>query len=130
MPASLEDVYRAYLAALNARRFDELDRFVHDELTYNGAAWTRPQYAARLAADVAAIPDLHYEVRALVVAGDQVAARLWFDCTPSGTFLGVEVDGGRAAFAEHVFYRFEDGRIREVWSLIDTDAVRAQVGRG
>jgi predicted ester cyclase len=31
------------------------------------------------------------------------------------------------AFAEHVFYRFRDGRIEQVWSLIDTDALRDQM---
>jgi predicted ester cyclase len=30
-------------------------------------------------------------------------------------------------FAEHVFYRFQDGRIERVWSLIDINAVRDQM---
>ncbi|MEU8819412.1 ester cyclase [Actinoplanes sp. NPDC048796] len=52
---------------------------------------------------------------------------LWFDCTPQQSLLGIDVDGRRVSFAEHVFYRFHDDRIAEVWSLIDTDGVRRQL---
>jgi predicted ester cyclase len=62
------------------------------------------------------------------VAGpDHVAARLWFDCTPQRGFLGIDVSPRRVSFAEHVFYRFRASRIEQVWSLIDTDAVRQQL---
>ena len=127
MTNALEQVYRDYIAALNDRRLDELDRFVHDRLGYNGAQWTREDYRARLADDVRNVPDLHYDVQLLVVADDHVACRIWFDCTPQREFLGVPADGRRVGFAEHVFYRFRDGRIAEVWSLIDTDAIRRQL---
>lgn len=127
MTSGLERIYRGYLDALNERRFDDLDRFVHDELTYNEAQLTRSEYAAMRAEDVRAIPDLKYDVRLLVVSGDLVACRLWFDCTPQRTFLGVEPNGGRVAFAEHVFYRFRDERIEQVWSLLDTDTIRRRL---
>jgi predicted ester cyclase len=39
----------------------------------------------------------------------------------------VAVNGRRVSFVEHVFYRFRDGRIQDVWSVIDTDAIRSQV---
>jgi predicted ester cyclase len=125
--SDLEAVYRAYLDCLNTRDHDRLDRYVHDELRYNDRTLTREDYRSLLADDVARIPDLAYAVDLLVVRGDHVACRLWFDCTPRVTFHGIEPDGRRVAFAEHVFYRFESGRIAQVWSLIDLDAVRAQL---
>ncbi|MEJ2884954.1 ester cyclase [Actinomycetospora aeridis] len=125
---SLDEIYRAYLTCLDERRFGDLDRYVHDTITYNGAAMTRARYAGLIADDAAAIPDLMFVVDRLVVAGDDVAARLWFDCTPRGGFRGVPVNGRRVAFAEHVFYRFAEGRIAEVWSVIDVEAVREQLG--
>jgi predicted ester cyclase len=124
----LERTYRRYLRALNERRFDDLVEFVHDELTYNDEAITREDYAALLTSDVRRIPDLHYAVDLLLVAGDHVSCRIAFDCTPEGDFLGVAVDGQRVSFVEHVFYRFRDDRIEQVWSLIDTDSIRRQVG--
>ena len=126
----LERVYRDYIAALNDRRLDDLDRFVHDRLTYNGEAWTRQTYRDRLADDVRTIPDLRYDIDLLVVGADHVACRIRFDCTPQREFLGIEAAGRRVSFAEHVFYRFRENRIEEVWSLIDTDAIRRRLAEG
>ena len=50
-----------------------------------------------------------------------------FDCTPQGEFLGLKPNGKPVSFAEHVFYRWRDGRIHEVWSLIDQPAIQAQL---
>jgi predicted ester cyclase len=122
-----ERTYRRYLDALNDRRFDDLGEFVHDRLVYNGEDWTLGRYAARLVDDVTLIPDLRYDAELVVTGPDHVAARLRFDCSPHGTFLGVETDGRRVTFAEHVFYRLRDGRIDRVWSLIDVEAVRRQL---
>ncbi|TIR46278.1 MAG: ester cyclase, partial [Mesorhizobium sp.] len=37
------------------------------------------------------------------------------------------VNGRRVTFAENVFYEIQDGRIREVWSVIDKAAIQAQL---
>lgn len=124
-----EQRYRDYLTVLNERRLGDLDAFVHDELTYNDAPMTRQQYRDLIAGDVAAVPDLFYQVERLVVDGGEVACRLRFDCTPVAEFLGFAPDGRRLSFVEHVFYRFHDGRIAQVWSLIDRDAIRRQLDR-
>jgi predicted ester cyclase len=123
----LERTYRDYIATLNERRFDDLDQFVHDQLTYNGDRWTREKYQTLLIDDVRRIPDLHYAIQLLVVGADQVACRLWFDCSPREEFLGIDVRGRRVSFAEHVFYRFRAGKIEQVWSLIDTETIRRQL---
>ena len=125
--ADLEAHYRAYLDALNDRRLDDLEHFVEDELTYNGEPLTREQYRDLIAADTAAVPDLVYDAQLVVACGDQVACRIVFDCTPQREFLGFTPDGGRLTFAEHVFYRFREGRIVAVSSLIDRAAIAAQL---
>ena len=127
MAESLERIYRGYLGTLNERRFGDLGQFVHDVVVRNGQTLTVQQYAQFIADDVAAIPDLEYVIDQLVASNDTVAARLWFDCTPVREFLGVPPPGHRVQFAEHVFYRFRDGRIEQVWSLIDTEALRDQL---
>jgi predicted ester cyclase len=123
----LETTYREYLAALNERRLDDLDRFVHDELTYNGEPMTRAGYRALLAGDVEAIPDLFFDAQIIVATDDRVACRLLFTCTPVREFLGFTPDGRRLTFAEHVFYDFRAGRIAAVTSLIDRHAIQAQL---
>ncbi len=127
MGNGLETVYRDYIDALNDRRLDDLDRFVHDRLVYNGEEWTREKYRSLLADDVRMVPDLQYDVQLLVVGADHVACRIWFDCTPQHEFLGIDAGGRRVSFAEHVFYRFRENRIDEVWSLIDVDSIRRQL---
>lgn len=122
---SIEETYRGYIAALNDRRFDQLSRFVHDEVVRNDRSMSCEAYAAERAEEARAIPDLRYEVDLLVADGDHVAARLLFECTPTGEFLGLPVNGRTVRFAEHVFYRFRECRIEHVWSLLDVEAVRA-----
>ena len=48
-------------------------------------------------------------------------------CAPRGMFLALPVNGRRVIFAENVFYQFRDGRIVEVWSVIDKAAIEAQL---
>lgn len=127
MSDDLEARYRAYLAVLNERRLDDLVHYVHDRLTYNDEAMTGREYRDMVAADIAAAPDLHFDPHLVVVSGDRVACRLVFRCTPRDTFLGFTPDGERLRFAEHVFYRFDHGRIVEVWSLIDRWSVATQL---
>jgi predicted ester cyclase len=46
---------------------------------------------------------------------------------PPYELFGLAVNGRRIRFAENVFYAFSDRRIVEVWSIIDKDAVAAQL---
>jgi predicted ester cyclase len=128
--AELEAHYRSYLDCLNTRLLGRLDAFVHDELTYNGNPMTRADYRALLEDDIAAIPDLSFDVDLLVVGGEQVACRLKFHCRPEREWRGLRPTGQRIAFAEHVFYAFRDGRIDHVWSLLAHAAIEEQLAAG
>ena len=125
--AEFEAHYRRYISYLNNRRLNELDEFVHEELTYNGAPETRADYRTRIAEDVAAIPDLYFDVHLIVVGGDQIACRLFYNCTPQSEWLGLQPNGKSISFAEHVFYKFRDGKIYEVWSLLDVPSIAKQL---
>jgi predicted ester cyclase len=123
----LSDIYREYIACLNQRDWAKLGTFVDENVQHNGRHFGLAGYRAMLERDCDEIPDLRFAIRLLVVDAPCVASRLWFDCTPRGTFLGLPVDGRRVSFAENVFYRFRDGRIEEVWSIIDKAAIEAQL---
>ena len=114
----LPAVYQAYIAQLNAHRMRDLEAHVADRLAYNGAALTRADYEDMLVGDVAVFPDLHFDVRQVVVEGEHLAARIHFACTPVLAWRGRDPDGRPVRFDEHVFYRFVGGRIAEVHSLI------------
>ncbi|SHN47239.1 ester cyclase [Cryptosporangium aurantiacum] len=123
----LRSHYTNYIATLNHRRFDDLLTFVCEDLTYNDVSMTSGQYRALLEDDVRRIPDLYFEVMHLIVEGDVVACRLRFDCTPREPFRGLAPTGARVVFTEHVFYRFRDDRISQVWSLLDVEALQNQM---
>jgi predicted ester cyclase len=126
MTDNLATVYHRYLQCLNQRRWDDLHEFVHDELVYNSEPTTLGDYRAARQAEVRAIPDLQFTADLVVTDADTVACRLFFRCTPQQPILGFEPTGKSISFAEHVFYRFRDHKIAQVWSLIDTAAIAAQ----
>ncbi len=125
--AGLSAIYRDYIACLNRQDWANLGRFVDDDAHHNGRRLGLSGYRAMLEKDFAEIPDLHFDIRLLVVDPPHVASRLAFDCTPKGTFLGLAVNGRRVSFTENVFYAFRAGRIVEVWSVVDKAAIEAQI---
>ncbi|NIE84447.1 MULTISPECIES: ester cyclase [unclassified Burkholderia] len=124
---SLSETYRAYIACLNQQDWARLGMFVGDEVIHNDQRIGLSGYREMLERDFREIPDLHFDIELLVCEPPRIASRLHFDCSPIGTFLGLPVNGKRVAFTENVFYEFHDGRIRQVWSIIDKAAIERQL---
>jgi predicted ester cyclase len=122
-------VYRDYLTCLNERRWDDLGRYVAEEVVYNGERIGLSGYRAMLQADTDAIPDLEFVPDILLADDRVVSCRLFFQCTPQRAFLGFEPTGERISFPEHVFYAFENRQIVEVWSVIDKETIREQLSK-
>ena len=125
--AELATTYRDYIACLNAQDWPRLGLFVAHDAVHNGRAFGLQGYREMLEDDFRAIPDLRFHVELVTCDPPNVAARLAFDCTPAGEFLGLPVNGKRIAFTENVFYEFRDGKIAQVWSVIDKAAIEAQL---
>ena len=125
--SQLVEAYRDYIACLNRQDWENLGTFVHDDVSRNGERTGLSGYRRMLENDYRRIPDLRFAIDLLVCDPPYVASRLLFDCTPVGEFLGLPVNGRRVAFTENVFYAFHDGRIAEVWSVVDQAAIEAQL---
>lgn len=125
--SALPDRYRGYIACLNAQDWPNLGRYVGEDVHYNGKRIGLAGYREMLERDFTEIPDLQFHIDLLVADTDHVASRLAFACAPKGTFLGLAVNGRKVSFSENVFYRFVDGRIVQVWSVIDRAAIEAQL---
>ncbi|BAN27985.1 ester cyclase [Caballeronia insecticola] len=123
----LSQRYRAYIACLNAQDWRNLGTFVGDAPHYNGRAITLADYRAMLERDFREIPDLFFDIELLIAEPPTIAARLRFDCTPKADFMGLPVNGKRVVFCENVFYAFREGKIDNVWSVIDKAAIEAQL---
>jgi predicted ester cyclase len=126
-PDSLPAAYTAYIDCINRRDLSVLDEFVAEDVLYNGERVGLSGYRGMLEGNYRGIPDLRFAVELLVCNPPYVASRLAFDCSPTGQFLGLAVNGRRVRFAENVFYRYRTGRISEVWSVIDKAAIEAQL---
>ncbi|TYO64510.1 ester cyclase [Bradyrhizobium hipponense] len=125
--SDLADFYRNYIACLNRQDWARLGQFVHEDVAHNARPFGLSGYRAMLEQDFRDIPDLHFNIELLICDPPIVATRLAFDCTPAGQFLGLGVNGRRVSFHENVFYEFRDGKIRQVWSMIDKAAIEAQL---
>src|SRR5271170_707232 len=125
--APLAHLYRDYIACLNRQEWQNLYRFVDDDARHNGRPFGLAGYRAMLERDFEEIPDLQFNIELMICDPPHVASRLRFDCRPKGLFLGLPVNGKRVAFAENVFYRFQGGKIAEVWSIVDKAAIEAQL---
>jgi predicted ester cyclase len=125
--ANLSEVYRDYIACLNQQDWSQLDRFVHDDVRRNGQRLGLSGYRAMLERDFHEIPDLHFDVQLLISEPPRIASRLAFNCTPKAKFLGLDVNGRRVSFTENVFYEFREGKIWQVWSIVDKAAIEAQL---
>ncbi|MGA7782647.1 MAG: ester cyclase [Paraburkholderia sp.] len=124
---NLSELYRGYIACLNRQDWANLGRFVGDKATHNGKEIGLAGYRQMLEKDFREIPDLHFEIQMLVCEPPFIASRLQFACTPESMFLGLHIDGRKVTFAENVFYEFNEGKIQQVWSVIDKGAIEAQL---
>ncbi|KRP88219.1 ester cyclase [Bradyrhizobium pachyrhizi] len=127
MKTDLAEIYRNYIACLNRQDWPQLGQFVDEDVCHNGRRFGLSGYRAMLEGDFRDIPDLRFNIVLLVSDASHVASRLAFDCSPKGAFLGLGVNGKRVSFAENVFYEFRDGKIVQVWSVIDKVAIEAQL---
>jgi predicted ester cyclase len=118
--------YRGYIDCLN-RRTGCACQISSPTTHYNGETIGLSGYQKMLERNVAAFPDLAFNIDFLVADPPMVGARLLFDCAPQGDLFGLAVKRRRVAFAENVFYRFTGGKIESVWSVIDQAAIRAQL---
>lgn len=123
----LYTLYRDYIGCLNKQDWPNLGRYVDDNAQYNGQRIGLAGYREMLERDFREIPDLYFNIQLLISDPPYIASRLGFACTPKGTFLGLAVNGKRVSFTENVFYQFRNGKIEQVWSVIDKAAIEAQL---
>lgn len=124
---NLREFYERYIAALNARDFGVMDQFIHDEVTLNGRSASRDDILAVQRAEVEAVPDLHWELRNLIIDGDRLGAQLVNTGKPTKTFVGVDATGASFEVVEYAVYQVTEGRFRHMAAIHDAEAVKRQL---
>jgi steroid delta-isomerase-like uncharacterized protein len=126
-------VRRFYEEAWANGALDVIDEvFAHDYVRHDlrpTKALPGPEGMKRITADFrSAFPDLGFEVE-IVIAEDEFVAARW---TASGTHLGawgtLEPTGRSATFSGVNIFRFEDGKVAEIWNHRDDLGLMEQVG--
>jgi steroid delta-isomerase-like uncharacterized protein len=81
-----------------------------------------------IAAAKTAFPDLRGTVEDVIAEGDRVAARVTWEGTHRGEFVGVGPTGKRLSFAAYHLVRFSEERAAEWWGTADLLGALAQMG--
>ena len=75
-----------------------------------------------------ACPDFAIHIQEVLVDGDRVAARWTTTGTHTRPFLGAQPTGRRVGHWGIVIYRFEDGKVAEMWPMVDRLGMLRQLG--
>ncbi len=118
----LREHYLKYIAAINnGCNPGSLDPFVQDGVVHNESLpLSVADYAKNMTEAQASFTNLSFDLDILIVEADKdkgdqgngnvaVRIRLTFDSEP----------GRKETFHENVIYRFENGKIKQAWSMLD-----------
>ncbi|KAK4150474.1 hypothetical protein C8A00DRAFT_46134 [Chaetomidium leptoderma] len=129
----MRQFYTDYIACINSGRMvEELHHFCKPSgVVWNGTHKTVEQYRGLMEDSLDAISGLFFDIHTLVVdeTRQQLAARLEFTGTPVKPYARGVPNGREVAFAEHVFYWLEQGKISEILSIVDWEEYRSQLAR-
>ena len=105
---------------INKWRMDELDGL----FTPEAASSAREDFESFHSA----FPDWQMEIKELIAEGETVVAHFVCHGTHLGRWRGDEPTGKRMSVDEIFFFRFDRGRIRDMWALEDTWTRMRQLG--
>jgi predicted ester cyclase len=112
-------VYERYNATCNRHAFDQLDEFVRPVVRVNGTEQTLQEYADGLFEVHRAFPDYRWEIQRTVFEAPWLAVQFLDSGTHLGPWRGVAPTRKTVTTDEFAMYRFEGGRIAEVWVTAD-----------
>ncbi len=124
----LQDAMNTGDAELISQTIDEVfepDVKQHTPFEATGAQTLKEMVFARLHR---AFPDLHITVEDLIEEGDKVVERDTVTGTHQGEYNGLPPTGKSIAYNEIFIMRFVNGRIAEIWGVVDVFSQMKQLG--
>jgi predicted ester cyclase len=126
-PSLLESLFTAG----DAGDVDSFGLYLHDDVVVHAPAGLSTvgieEEKASWRKAKAAIPDLHHEFVDVLRAESSEAARTVVSGTMSGTYGGLSAKGRHFSTDQAVFARVRDGKISEMWEIVDVSAIGSQI---
>ena len=130
--SDLDDLLPGLFMAGDAGDLDSFDQYLHDDVVVHAPAglstlgleseresWRKAKLA---------IPDLHHEFVDVIARPGIVAARTVVTGTMHGSYGGLAADGRSFKVDQAVFAHIRDGKIAELWEIVDVAGLREQLG--
>lgn len=127
-------VLESLFAAGDAGDVDSLGLYMHDDVVVYAPAglstigleaekesWRKAKLT---------MPDLHHEFVDVLTTSSREAARTVVTGTLRGTYGTITAEGRPYRIDQAVFARLRDGRISELWEIIDVASLEDQLGTG
>nr|BFE59728.1 hypothetical protein GCM10020063_042540 [Dactylosporangium thailandense] len=124
---NIREFYDRYCDALNAHEFDRMDEFVSESILSHGQSATRADVVAALKGIADAVPDIHWEIKEVVIHGETLACHSVNHGTPTKEWLGVAPTGARIEIDEVAMYRVRDGKFVQMSNVHDVEALKKQL---
>jgi predicted ester cyclase len=125
-------IHRFYEECLNQNRLDLLPEFVGANVINHGADGSQQTGIQALEQSIRRTHGLfsghHFIVDDVVSSGDKAAARWTMTANNTVPIGGIAPTGKQVTQHAVVFYRFEGGKIAEIWLQLDRLGVLQQVG--
>jgi steroid delta-isomerase-like uncharacterized protein len=115
-------------AELVAQTIDEVfepDVKQHTPFEATGTQAFKEMVVARL---YRAFPDIHITVEDLIAEGDKVVEKDMVTGTHQGEYNGLPPTGKSVSYNEIFIMRFANGRIAEIWGVVDIFSQMKQLG--
>jgi steroid delta-isomerase-like uncharacterized protein len=77
---------------------------------------------------VRAFPDISLTVEDLIAEGDKVVGRTTVRGTHQGDYMGLAPTGKPVAYNEIFIFRIDNGRVAEIWGVVDVFSQLRQLG--
>lgn len=127
-----KDTLRRWIDTINSGAFDRMPEFwVPDAVVHGGAlgdTQERAEVGTIFAPIMTAFPDMRVSLDGMVGEGDKVASRCTARGTHTGSYFGVEATRKSVEIAVHGVYRFDDGKIVEMWGVDDVLTLLVELG--
>ena len=131
--SAAHSVLESLLAAGDDGDLDAFDRYMHEDVVVHAPAGlsTRGVDSERESwrKARAAMPGLRHEFVDVLITPSVEAARTVVTGTFDGTYGGLSAQGRRFTFEQAVFAHIRDGKISEMWEIVDVAHLREQLGR-